>query len=187
MSSSIHILRSATPNDAELLSALAARLFEQAFAAANNPDDVRLHLARVFSPDAQRSELTDPDRAVWIAEDSASVPIGYAMLRRGNSGPGVTGALPAELERIYSDRAWHGQGVGSALMDACIDQARAWGCRVIWLGVWEQNPRAIAFYEKSGFTMVGRQTFLLGTDVQHDFVMARAIDSTGGLLATASR
>lgn len=184
MSSTAPILRRATTADAEQLAALAARLFEQAFGIANNPDDMRAYLARTFSPEAQRAELTDPDRAVWIAEDSASVPIGYAMLKRGESGPGVTGTSPAEVERIYADRTWHGQGVGAALMSACIDQARKWRCGVIWLGVWERNPRAIAFYEKTGFTAVGRQTFLLGNDIQHDLVMARAIGPTGGLLAT---
>src|SRR5215831_11776064 len=139
MSSSTYIVRRATTTDAELLAALAARLFEQAFGAANDPDDIRFYLARSFSPEAQRAELADPDRAVWIAEDSASVPIGFAMLKRGESGPGVIGSLPAEIERIYADRTWHGQGVGAALMDACIDQAREWHCGVVWLGVWERN------------------------------------------------
>jgi GNAT superfamily N-acetyltransferase len=186
MSSSPYILRGATSGDAGLLAALAARLFEQPFGAANDPDDMRFYLARAFSPETQRAELADPDRAVWIAEDSASVPIGFAQLKRGKSGPGVTDSQPAEVERIYADQAWHGRGVGAALMQACVDQARTWHCGVIWLGVWERNPRAIAFYAKAGFTAVGRQTFLLGNDVQHDLVMARAIDSTGGLFATSS-
>ena len=187
MSSSPYILRRATSGDAGLLAALAARLFEQTFGAANNPDDMRSYLARAFSPEKQLAELADPDRAVWIAEDSASVPIGYAMLKRGEAGPGVTSPSPAEVERLYADRTWHGLGVGAALMRACIDEAHEWGCGVIWLGVWERNPRAIAFYEKTGFTTVGRQTFLLGNDIQHDLVMARAIGPPGGVLATPSR
>jgi ribosomal protein S18 acetylase RimI-like enzyme len=74
--------------------------------------------------------------------------------------------------RIYADREWHGRGVAAALMRACVAQARDWRCDVVWLGVWEDNPRAIAFYEKTGFRAVGRQTFLLGSDVQHDLVMS---------------
>jgi ribosomal protein S18 acetylase RimI-like enzyme len=79
---------------------------------------------------------------------------------------------PAEVQRIYADRAWHGRGVGSALLTACVEQSRAWGCDVLWLGVWEQNPRGIAFYEKWGFRRVGEQRFLVGTDSQRDHVMA---------------
>jgi diamine N-acetyltransferase len=60
-------------------------------------------------------------------------------------------------------------------MKACVEQARAWGCDALWLAVWERNPRAIAFYEKSGFRKVGRQTFLLGHDVQHDDVMEQSL------------
>ena len=109
---------------------------------------------------------------VLIAEDPAGSPIGYAMLRRGALGPGINASDPAEIERIYADRDWHGRGVGPLLMRVCLSQARDWKCDVIWLGVWEKNPRAIAFYEKNGFRAVGRQTFLLGRDVQHDLVMA---------------
>jgi GNAT superfamily N-acetyltransferase len=79
---------------------------------------------------------------------------------------------PAEVQRIYADRAWHGRGVGSALLKACVEQSRAWACDVLWLGVWEQNPRGIAFYEKWGFRRVGAQRFLVGTDSQRDHVMA---------------
>jgi len=169
-------LRRATPSDASPLSTLAARLFEQAFGAANSPDDMRDYLAAAFSADAQRDELADAERVVWIAEDATAAAIGYAALRRGSAASGVAGARPAEIERIYADRAWHGRGVGDTLMRACVDQARAWKCDAIWLGVWERNPRAIAFYEKNGFRGVGSQTFRLGRDVQTDIVMARGLD-----------
>ncbi|MGH9889736.1 MAG: GNAT family N-acetyltransferase, partial [bacterium] len=169
-------LRKAREGDALLLSQLGARLFEQAFGSANDPEDMRAHLARVFSVEAQRAELNDGDRAIWIAEDAGRAAVGYAMLRRGITVDGVAGEKPAEVQRIYVERAWHGQGVGEALMRACVEHAtNVWHADVIWLGVWEKNPRAIAFYEKAGFHIVGRQTFVLGSDVQQDFVMARPL------------
>ena len=158
-----------------MLTDLAARLFEQTFGAANSADDMRMYLATAFSRSAQVEELSDPTRVVWIAEDDDGTPIGYAMVRRGGEGPGVGGARPAEVQRLYTDRAWHGRGVGATLMLACVDQARAWASDVIWLAVWEKNQRAIAFYEKTGFKTVGRQTFVLGRDVQYDLVMARGL------------
>jgi ribosomal protein S18 acetylase RimI-like enzyme len=165
-------VRTGTEDDAGTLAELAARLFEQTFGDANDPEDMRSYLASAFSVDKQRHELGDARRVVWIAEDPAGMPIGYAMLRRGSLAPGVTASEAAEIERIYADREWHGRSVGSALMQVCLAQAREWKCDVIWLGVWEKNPRAIAFYEKNGFRAVGRQTFLLGRDVQHDLVMS---------------
>jgi ribosomal protein S18 acetylase RimI-like enzyme len=168
-------VRLATRRDASMLATLAAGLFEQTFGPLNDPDDMRMYVAEAFSPAVQGDELADPERVVWIAEDHEGTPVGYAMLRRGGTAPGVDTSRSAEIQRIYADRAWHGRGVGETLMRACIDQAREWQCDVIWLGVWERNPRAIAFYEKTGFQRVGRQTFVLGRDVQFDLVMSRRL------------
>jgi ribosomal protein S18 acetylase RimI-like enzyme len=168
-------IRRATDVDAELLSHLATRLFSETFGPVNDPADMSAYIAANFSADAERSTLGDADRAVWIAEDDGHAAIGYTTVRRGSTADGVVGMKPAEVQRIYVDAAWHGHGAGHALMRACVAQARAWHCDVIWLGVWERNPRAIAFYEKAGFRVVGRQTFLLGRDVQQDFVMAMSL------------
>lgn len=166
-------LRQAQVDDARLLAQLGARLFEQTFASANDPDDLRAYLTGAFSIDCQTAELKDDSRVTWIAEDAGKAAVGYAMLRRGTRSDGVVAVAPAEVQRIYVDHAWHGREVGQALIDACVDQARAWHCDVVWLAVWERNSRAIAFYQKMGFAPVGSQTFMLGRDEQHDVVMAR--------------
>src|SRR5581483_9009615 len=127
-------------------------------------------LGRTFTADAQRAELADDERKTWIAELADGTPVGYAQLRRGTRADGVNAEQPAEVQRIYVDRDAHGRRVGQALMDACIEEARAWRCDVLWLAVWEHNPRAIAFYKKMGFERVGSTTFLLGTDLQRDHV-----------------
>jgi ribosomal protein S18 acetylase RimI-like enzyme len=168
-------IRLASVDDASELTGVAGRLFEQAFGAANEPENMRVYLAAAFSPDAQTEELADPERATFVATDPHGTPIGYAMLRRGRLAAGVIAIKPVELQRIYVDSAWHGRRLGDALMERCIEQARAWGCDVLWLGVWQENPRAIAFYRRAGFVTVGVQTFMLGRDLQHDFVMARSL------------
>jgi ribosomal protein S18 acetylase RimI-like enzyme len=165
-------IRRATTDDALLLSRLGARLFENTFGAANDPEDMREYLRSAFSLESQRDALADPAVAGFIAEDAGHAAIGYAMIKRGSRATGVTGAKPVEVQRIYSDHAWHGRGIGALLMNACIDQARAWHADELWLGVWEENPRAIAFYEKTGFRVVGRQSFQLGEDLQQDLVMS---------------
>ena len=168
-------IRRATIEDAALLADLGARLFEQTFGAMNKPEDMQHYLAGAFAPDVQRAEIADPDRGIFLAFDSAGAAVGYAITRRGSRGAGIVSERPVEVQRIYVDRALHGRGLGDALMNACIDQARDWHGDLLWLGVWQENPRAIAFYKRSGFEVVGVQDFTLGSDLQHDFVMARPL------------
>jgi GNAT superfamily N-acetyltransferase len=80
-----------------------------------------------------------------------------------------------ELNRFYLVQDWVGQGAGSRLMQACLEEARQTGHDIIWLGVWEKNDRAIAFYRKWDFVEVGRHPFLLGEDLQVDLVMQRRL------------
>jgi GNAT superfamily N-acetyltransferase len=85
------------------------------------------------------------------------------------------GPSPIELARLYVDRGWHGRAVGAALMKQVVDEARARGARTLWLGVWEQNARARAFYARWGFAQVGEHDFVLGHDLQRDLLLARAV------------
>jgi ribosomal protein S18 acetylase RimI-like enzyme len=179
MASSVR-LRTATIDDAALLSTLGARLFAQTFEAENTPEDMAAYLAEAFNVERQRAELADPQRWTVIAENASGNAIGYAVLIRGEKGEAIVAERPVELRRIYVDAALHGQlaqgerrGVGHLLLDACVEQAHTWTGDVIWLAVWERNARALRFYEKHGFQRVGKKTFQLGADTQHDFVMAR--------------
>jgi GNAT superfamily N-acetyltransferase len=173
-------LRTAGVADAARLAALGAHLFGQTFGPDNTGEDMAAYLAEHFSIERQSAELCETERVTWIAENGLEAPVGYAVLIHGDRVESIDGAHPAEVRRIYVDRSLHGQtingtggGVGALLLDRCVEQAREWGCDVIWLAVWERNPRAIRFYEKHGFVAVGRKEFRLGRDVQHDFVMAR--------------
>jgi diamine N-acetyltransferase len=168
-------IRRATEADATLLSRLATRLFEETFGPMNDPADMRAYVSHAFSVESELAALRDANCAVWIVDAMPSA-MGYAMMYRGSTASGVVAKRPAELQRIYVDSGLHGLGVGDALMRTCVEHARGWHSDVIWLGVWERNPRAIAFYQKAGFRVVGRQSFQLGTDLQQDFVMARPLD-----------
>jgi GNAT superfamily N-acetyltransferase len=173
-------LRAATSADSAALSALGAKLFEQTFGVDNTPEDMQAYLAESFTPERQAAELAEPNRMTWIVEDAGGAGVGYAVLIRGETSQFVDGNRPAELRRIYVDRSLHGRpvdqrgrGASVILLEQCLAQAKDWGCDVIWLAVWERNPRAMRFYEKNGFRVVGKKVFQLGGDVQHDFVMAR--------------
>jgi len=167
-------IRQAQPADASLLSDLGARAFSQAFGADNTPEDMAAYLARAFYPEKQAGELTRPGSIFFIVE-ADGIPAGYAHLQESEPPTCITGRKPVELARFYLLNNWIGKGVGSQLMQACITEAQGRGGDVLWLGVWQKNARAIAFYKKWRFVISGTQTFLLGSDLQHDYVMRRML------------
>ena len=167
-------VRRANPDDADLLAELGARTFLETFAADNTSEDMDAYLASNFTLAQQTAELAHPDSMFLIAEVDG-VAAGYAKLHAGGPAEGIEGAGPVELVRLYASREWLGRGVGEALMRTCLDEARRTGYETIWLGVWERNARAQAFYRKWEFRAVGEHVFQLGSDPQRDIVMARPI------------
>lgn len=163
----------ATASHAPLLAELGARTFRDTFAADNTEADMDLYLATAFTPEVQARELSDEGSLVLIVRADGT-PAGYTRLRFGDAPACVRGVRSMELARFYVDLPWIGHGVGAALMKMALDAASTRACDVVWLDVWERNPRAIRFYSKWGFEVVGEQKFLLGTDVQNDLLMARA-------------
>ena len=167
-------IRRATIADAALISTLGAETFVTSFGAQNTPENLAKHLAKAFGAEIQTRELTDPAVTYLIAELDGRTA-GYAQVREGDAPACVTGASPVEVRRFYVVSDFHGTGIAQALMNACADDARQRGGRTLWLGVWDQNPRAIRFYTKWGFEDVGGQTFMLGDDPQQDRVLARSL------------
>lgn len=169
-------VRPATVADAHRLSQLAVTTFRDTFEAENTPEDMARYLAESFTPERQAADIVDTAGTVLLAEyrgtSGEAELVGYAHLMSGPAPRAVQGPAPRELHRFYVERAWHGRGVAQALMDAVIDSARARGARTLWLGVWERNPRAVAFYAKYGFERVGEQVFMLGADAQTDWLLA---------------
>lgn len=165
------LIRPGTIADAAALAEFAATSFREAFGADNRPEDLALHLSRSYGQRQQEAELADPAITTLLAEDEDRLA-GYAQLRPGAPPPCVAADGALELWRFYVGRPWQGRGVAQALMSRVVAVARGRGARTVWLGVWERNPRAQAFYRKVGFERVGGQTFLVGTDPQKDHVMA---------------
>ena len=171
-------IRLATPDDAPALAAAASAFFRDTFGAVNRPEDMEHYLAHAFSGARQRAELEESGTRVLIATGRDADIVGYVHLRLGAPPPAASSApagRAAEIARLYADRRLHGRGLGAALMDAAVTTAMQWGAELLWLGVWEENRRAIAFYVKHGFVDVGEQDFQLGADLQHDRIMARRL------------
>jgi diamine N-acetyltransferase len=167
-------IRRGVATDASALAELAARTFRETFAADNRPEEVALHITQAYGPAQQGSELVDATITTLLVDADGQLA-GYAQLRSGPAPECVTGALPLELWRFYIAQPWHGRGVAQALMQRVEVEARQRGGRTLWLGVWERNERAQAFYRKCGFADVGSHVFMVGTDPQTDRLLVRAV------------
>lgn len=167
-------IRHANSDDAKLLAELGASTFNETFAADNTSEDMQAYLAAHFSVAQQTAELAHPVSTFLIAEVDGNAA-GYAKLQSGEPPKEIEGAKPIELVRLYVSSEWLGRGVGEALMRACLDEARNAGHETLWLGVWERNARAQAFYRKWDFRAVGEHVFQLGADAQRDILMERPL------------
>lgn len=169
-------LRPATIDDAEELTDLSFKSFWDAFAGhpKNAAHDLDAYMREAFNVEQVKRELADP-KSVFTVAEIADAFAGYSKLIVDNIEPGITAKRPVELNRLYSHSAFLGKGVGQALMTDCFERAKKHDHDVMWLGVWEYNPRAQRFYEKNGFSIVSKHVFQLGTDPQTDLLMQKEL------------
>lgn len=165
-------VRVATVADAAAVSAFLHRQFNDTFAPHNTESDMAAYCASAFSPAIQASEIADPNVTVFVAENAAGQLVGVAMTRAGSVEPCVSDPAALEVQRIY------GVGVGRPLMRACLRHALWLGHRCTFLGVWEHNKKAVAFYTRWGYRDVGSHVFPLGSDLQTDRIMQRDVEPT---------
>ena len=167
-------IRRGVPADAASLADLAARTFHDTFAADSQPEDMALHLAQAYGPLQQGRELGDPNVVTLLAEADGQL-VAYAQLRCGPAPPCVDGPASIELWRFYLVQEWHGRGLAQTLMQRVDAEAQRANARTLWLGVWERNERAKAFYRKCNFVDVGAHVFMVGSDAQTDRIMVRPV------------
>lgn len=152
---------------------LAARSFRETYDWYNPPERIDAYIRDHLTVDHLRRELNEGITLLHASHGGQTV--GYATLGPGATPSEVRFARPLELKRFYIDHAWHGHGFGRQLMNAVIDWANEDGWSGLWLGVWEQNPKAIGFYESMGYRRVGTINFQFADDPQTDILMVRQI------------
>ena len=169
------IIRKAHRQDAELLVELGKRTFREAFAAQNSPEDMATHLRATFSLDNIKTQLDNKD-TLYLISDFQAEPVGYAYLYPTQTPAAIKDPIAIQLIRFYLLEKCYGLGVGNTLMQSCLAESSARGYRAVWLSSWELNGRANAFYRKWQFKVVGRQKFVVGSDVQNDFIFRRDLE-----------
>lgn len=167
-------IRQATLQDAALIADISRQTFYDTFAAQNTPANMKKFLDEQFTRGRLMMEVGRQGSTFLLAHDGTQVA-GYVKLRETHTPPALAGKASLEIARLYACKQYIGKGVGHQLMEASLELGREKGKELAWLCVWEHNERAISFYKRWGFEPFGDIDFLLGDDVQKDWMMKRAL------------
>lgn len=159
-----------TLNELITLQNISKQTFQETFSASNTEENMNTYLANGFSIEKLTAELNDENAAFYFAMLANEI-IGYLKLNFGAAQTELKDDKSLEIERIYVLKAYHGKSVGQILYDKAIAIAKQRNADYVWLGVWEENPRAISFYRKNGFIEFDKHIFRLGDDEQTDIMM----------------
>lgn len=156
--------------DIDQLQKIGRKTFEETFSESNSEANMRNYLEEGFSNKKLTAELNDKNSEFYFATLDKEV-IGYLKINFGASQTELKDSKALEIERIYVSKEFHGKSVGQLLYDKAIQMAKLKNVDYVWLGVWQENARAISFYKKNGFVEFDKHIFKLGNDEQTDIMM----------------
>lgn len=164
------IIRTIGIDDVVALQKIARQTFSETFTDYNSPENLNKYLDEKFSLEKLSSELRNPSSSFYFAQLGEDV-VGFLKTNTSNAQTELKDLNAFEIERIYVLEAYHGKQVGQMLFDKALEEARKTTCSYVWLGVWENNHRAIKFYSKNGFEKFDTHIFKLGDEEQLDWMM----------------
>lgn len=168
------IINKATAEDLETIQTLGRQTFSETFSESNSEEAMKQYLEESFSTEKIKSELNNADSHFFIAWEDDD-PVGYLKLNAGSAQTELQNDDALEIERIYVKKSHHGKKIGQLLYEKAIEMAENLQKEYLWLGVWEENRRALDFYRKNGFETFGTHTFRLGDDEQTDLMMRKTL------------
>tara|TARA_R110002049_G_scaffold13535_1_gene58989 strand:- start:372 stop:905 length:534 start_codon:yes stop_codon:yes gene_type:complete len=163
-------LRPCSISDLEVLAKLGRRTFIEAFEKDNKPQDFKEYLKTSFGEDTLLKQLRDINSSFYFIYRDSSL-VGYIKLNENESQTDIRDSCSMELERIYVLAEFQGQGIGEWIVRQVLSIAKAKNRLYVWLGVWEDNPKAIKFYQRMGFYKFGSHPYFIGNDGQTDWLM----------------
>ena len=166
------IIRKVSAEELEVLQDIGRETFYETFAKDNSEDEMQKYLDESFSTEKISQELNTPDSRFFIAWEEDN-PVGYLKVNAGKAQTELQDDASMEIERIYVKSSHHGKKVGQILYDKALEIALEEKKQYLWLGVWEENPRAVNFYKKNGFVTFDKHIFRLGSEEQTDLMMRK--------------
>lgn len=169
------IINKVSAEEVEIIQSLGIQTFSETFAEDNTEEAMKKYLEESFNTEKIKSELNNPDSHFYIAWEEDN-PVGYLKVNAGNAQTELQDATSLEIERIYVKKSHHGKKVGQLLYDQALETAQQLKKSYLWLGVWEENQRALQFYRKNGFVEFDKHIFRLGEEEQTDLMMKKMLD-----------
>ncbi len=169
-------IRKVTLGDIHELQRIARQTFSETFSKSNSKENMAQYLTKDFSEEKLISEVSNDESEFYFAQLSDDT-IGYLKVNYGRAQTEVKNYNAFEIERIYVLQEFHGKQVGQLLYNKAVQLAAQRNANYVWLGVWEENSRAISFYKKNGFVEFDKHIFTLGDDKQTDIMMKLDFDT----------
>jgi len=167
-------IKKCTIEDLRELQKISVETFTETFKDQNSPEHLNAYLERAYNLDQLEQELANRSSQfffVYLAQEIA----GYLKVNSDEAQSEAMGADSLEVERIYVKKKFQKHGLGKQLLNKALEIALKQKKKKIWLGVWEENENAIAFYQKKGFVQTGAHSFYMGDDEQVDLIMSKTI------------
>ncbi|WP_336687572.1 GNAT family N-acetyltransferase [Chryseobacterium bernardetii] len=169
------IINKASAEDTDIIQKLGIQTFSETFAKDNTEEAMEKYLKESFNTEKVTAELKNPDSHFYIAWEEDN-PVGYLKVNTGKAQTELQDDTSLEIERIYVKQSHHGKKVGQLLYDQALSIAQQLEKSYLWLGVWEENLRALNFYRKNGFVEFDKHIFRLGNEEQTDLMMKKILD-----------
>ena len=163
-------LKKISINEIDQLKKIGQQTFYETFSESNSEENMKEYLEKGFSNEKLTAELSDKNSEFYFATLNDEV-IGYLKINFGPSQTELKNDKTVEIERIYVSKEFHGKKVGQLLYEKAIEIAKQKNSEYVWLGVWEENHRALGFYRKNGFVEFDKHIFRLGNEEQTDLMM----------------
>ncbi len=160
-------------SEADLLADISRSTFSETFSPANTREDMAIFMEQQFTSEQLKAEMGKPGYLHLLASYNGAAA-GYLFLKR-HAHPLLSQTAALEISRIYCLQAFQGKGVGKAMMEYTLQYVQENGLPTVWLGVWKENAKALAFYTSFGFRIFGETDFMLGNDLQKDWLMYKMI------------
>lgn len=167
-------IKKCTLDDLHMLQEISYETFNETFKHQNSPENMHAYLEKAFNLPQLEKELSDVSSAFFFVYFHNEVA-GYLKVNTNDSQSEEMGDDSLEIERIYIRSKFQKHGLGKNLLNQAMDIAVKQNKRKIWLGVWEKNENAIAFYKKMGFVQTGAHSFYMGDEEQTDFIMTKTL------------
>lgn len=167
-------IRKCTLDDLQLLRDIAEQTYDDTFRAFNTPENMDAYLKSAFELNKIRDELLNQSSSfyfLWVDHELA----GYLKINEAQAQTEINDAEALEIERIYVLKTFHSRGLGKVLLEYVLQLASGLNKSYVWLGVWEKNEKAIAFYKRNGFYRISQHAFYMGEDEQIDYIMRKEL------------